>query len=108
MLPSRFEPVPNMHTLHRINRVRYLEHASLVESTVVPIHKKRDKTGCSNYRSILLSTSNKILSSSSMLITHADEIIGDHQCGFRCNGSMTDQIFNIRHILQKKWKYNGT
>jgi hypothetical protein len=69
-------------------------------SIVVPIHKKGDKTDCSNYRGIsLLSTSYKILSNSlfSMLTTHADEITGDHQCGFRSNRS-TDQIFYIRQI----------
>jgi hypothetical protein len=44
----------------------------------------------------------------SRLIPYADEIIGDHQCGFRCNRSMTDQIFYIRQILEKKWEYNGT
>jgi hypothetical protein len=39
---------------------------------------------------------------------YADEIIGDHQCGFQCNRSMTDQISYIRQILEKKWEYNGT
>jgi hypothetical protein len=69
-----------------------------------------DNTDCSNYRSIsLLSTSYKILSNIllSTLIPYADEIIGDHQCGFRCNRS-TDQIVYIRQILEKKWEYNGT
>jgi hypothetical protein len=54
------------------------------ESIVVPIHKKGDKTDCSNYRGIsLLSTSCKILSNIllSRLIPYADEIIGDYQCG---------------------------
>jgi hypothetical protein len=37
-----------------------------------------------------------------------DEIIGDHQCGFRRNRSTTDQIFCIRQILEKKWEYNET
>jgi hypothetical protein len=37
-----------------------------------------------------------------------NEIIGDHQCGFRRNRSTTDQIFYIPQILQKKWEYNGT
>jgi hypothetical protein len=33
------------------------------ESLIVPVHKKGDKTDCSNYRGLsLLSTSNKILS----------------------------------------------
>jgi hypothetical protein len=59
------------------------------ESIVVPIHKKGDKTDCNNYRGMsLLSTSNKILSNilPSRLIPYADEINGDHQCGFRRNG----------------------
>jgi hypothetical protein len=37
-----------------------------------------------------------------------NEIIGDHQRGFRRNRSTTDQIFYIRQILEKKWEYNGT
>jgi hypothetical protein len=43
-----------------------------------------------------------------MLTPHVSEIIGDHQRGFRRNGSTTDQIFYIRQILEKKWEYNGT
>jgi sorting nexin-29 len=81
------------------------------ESIVVPIHKKGDKTDCSNYRGIsLLSISYNILSNIllSRLIPYADEIIGDHQCGFRRNRSSTDQIFYIRQILEKMWVYNGT
>jgi hypothetical protein len=42
------------------------------------------------------------------IIPYADEIVGDHQCGFRRNRSTTDQIFYIRQILEKKWEYNGT
>jgi hypothetical protein len=34
------------------------------------------------------------------------EIIGDHQCGFECNRSTTDQLFYICKILEKKWEYN--
>jgi hypothetical protein len=81
------------------------------ESIIVPIHKKGDQTDCSNYRGIsLLSTSYKVLSNIllSRLIPYADEIIGDHQCGFRRNRSTTDQIFYIRQILEKKCEYNGT
>jgi hypothetical protein len=44
----------------------------------------------------------------SRLIPYGDEIIGDHQCGFRRNRSTTDQIFYNRQILEKKWEYNGT
>ncbi|KAJ4438965.1 hypothetical protein ANN_14919 [Periplaneta americana] len=42
------------------------------------------------------------------LTPYVDEIIGDHQCGFRRNRSTIDQIFCIRQIMEKKWKYKGT
>jgi hypothetical protein len=80
------------------------------ESTVVRIQKKSDKTACSNYRGIsLLSTSCKILSNVLLArqTPYAAEVIGDHQCEFRRNRSTTGQVFYIRHILEKKWKYNG-
>jgi hypothetical protein len=34
---------------------------------------------------------------------YVNEIIGDHQCGFRHNRSTTDQIFYIRQIIEKRW-----
>jgi hypothetical protein len=50
------------------------------ESITLQVHKRNDKTDSNNYREISrLSTSYKI--------------IEDHQCGFRCNRSTTDQIF---------------
>ena len=55
------------------------------ESIIVPIYKKVDKTNCSNYRGIsLLSGTYKILSNIllSRFFPHAEEITGDHQCGF--------------------------
>jgi hypothetical protein len=81
------------------------------ESIIVTVHKKGDETDSNNYRGIpLLSTSYKILSNifHSRLVPNIDEIIGEHQCGFRCNRSTTDQIFCIRQILEKKWVYNET
>jgi len=42
----------------------------------------------------------------SRLIPYAKEIIGDHQCGFRCNRSTIDHIFCIRQVIEKKWEYN--
>jgi hypothetical protein len=77
------------------------------ESIIVPVHKTGDKTDCNNYCGIsLLSTSYKMLSNIllSRLSPNIDEIIGDHQCGFRRNRSITDQIFCIRQILGKKWE----
>jgi hypothetical protein len=81
------------------------------EPIIVPVHKKGDKTDCNNYRGIaLLSISNKILSNIllSSLVPYIDEVIGDHQCGFRHNRSTTDQIFCVHQILETKWEYNET
>jgi hypothetical protein len=80
-------------------------------SIVVPIHKRGDKTDCSNYRGIsFLSTSHKILSNILLarLSPYADEIMGDNQCGFRRKRSTTDQISYIQQILEEEWEYNGT
>jgi hypothetical protein len=81
------------------------------ESIIVPTYKIGDKTDCSNYSGItLLLTTYKILSNIifSRLAPYAEEIIGVHQCGFRCNRSTTCHIcvFCIRLILEKKWEYN--
>jgi hypothetical protein len=81
------------------------------KSITVQVHKKGDKTGCNNYRGIsLLSISYKIVSNIllSRLSPYTDEIIGDHQCGFRCKISPTNQIFCICQILEKRWEYNKT
>ena len=69
---------------------------------IAPTYKNSDKTDCINYRGISrLSTTYKILSNIllSQLTPYAEEIIWDHQCGFRRNQSTTDQIFCIRQIL---------
>jgi len=79
------------------------------ESVIVPIHKKGDKTKCIYYRGItILPTTYKISTNIllSSLIPYAEEIMGDHQCGFRRNSSTTDHIYCIRQILEKKWKHN--
>jgi hypothetical protein len=76
----------------------------LKESIIVPTYKKGDKTDCSNYRGMsLLSITYKILSSIllSRLTPYAEEIIGDHQCGFRHNRTTADHIFCIRNIMGK-------
>jgi hypothetical protein len=43
-----------------------------------------------------------------VLNLYIGEIIRDHECGFRRNRSITDQIFCIRQILEKKYEYNET
>ena len=42
----------------------------------------------------------------SRLTPYAEEIIGDHQCGFQRNTSTTDHLFCIRQIFEKKWECN--
>jgi hypothetical protein len=78
-------------------------------SIFVPVHKKGDKTDCNNYRGIsLLSTPYKILSNILIrrLSPYIDEIIGDHECGFRHNRSTADQTFCICQITEKELEYN--
>ena len=80
-----------------------------MESIIVPIHKKGDKTDCSNFRGIsLLPTTHKTSSNIllSRLTPYAEEIIVDHQRGFRRNRSTTEHIFCIRQIRDKQWEYN--
>jgi hypothetical protein len=55
------------------------------ESIVLPVYKKGDKTDCSIHRGIsLLPVTYKILSNIllSRLTPYAEDVIGDHQCGF--------------------------
>ena len=78
---------------------------------IVPIYRKGGKTDCSNYRGIsLLSTAYTILSNIrlSRLTPYAEEVIGDHQCGFRRSRSIADRILCIRQILEKKWEFNDS
>jgi hypothetical protein len=75
------------------------------------LYQKDDKTDCNKYRGIsLVSIAYKILSNILLarLTPYFNEITGDNQCGSRRNRSITDQIFYIRQILDKKWEYNGT
>jgi hypothetical protein len=65
------------------------------ESIIVPIYKKGDKIDCNNYRGIsLLKAAYKILSNILLarLTPYVNEIVGDHQCGFRRNRSTMDLL----------------
>jgi hypothetical protein len=44
----------------------------------------------------------------SKLSPYIDEIVGDHQCGFRRNKSNNNQNVCIRQILEKNWEFNET
>ena len=58
----------------------------------------------------VLSTTYKILSNIllSRLTSYAEEVTGDHQCGFRSNRLTTDHTFCIRQTLEKKCDFNDT
>jgi hypothetical protein len=69
------------------------------ESIIVPTCKKGVTNDCNNYRGIsLLSTAYKILPKILLarLTPYVNEVIGDHQCGFRRNRSTNDQILCLR------------
>jgi hypothetical protein len=70
-----------------INSIWNKEDFSKVWKELIIVHAQEmgDKTDCSNYKGItLLSTRYQILSHilRSRLTPYAEEIIGDHQCGF--------------------------
>jgi hypothetical protein len=73
--------------------------------------QKGDKIYCSCYSGVsLLPTTHKISSNFllSKLIPCVGEITGHRQCGFQHYRSITNHIFCIRHIVEKKLGYNGT
>jgi len=95
--------------IREINCIRNLKWRAKIHTrfwcsiaSVRPIYKKNDKTDCSDYRRIsLLLTMYKILSNTLLprLTQYAEEIIGDHQCGFRSNRSTTETTDPIFCIL---------
>jgi Reverse transcriptase (RNA-dependent DNA polymerase) len=65
-------------------------------SVIVPLHKKKDKLDCLNYRGIsLLCHSGKVFSSIILrrIQKKNEEVLSEAQAGFRRNRSTIDQIF---------------
>ena len=78
------------------------------QAIICPLLKKGDPTDCKNYRAIsLLCTMYKVFSMilHSRLEPYAEECIGDYQCGFRRGRSTTDQIFSLRHLMEKCYEF---
>ena len=81
---------------------------SWVEALICPIHKKRDVQNCEKFRGIsLVNIAYKLLSIVlyRRLKPHANQIIGQYQCGFREGVSTTDQIQTLRQILEKTLEF---
>jgi len=79
-----------------------------VEALICPIHNKGDVQNCENFRGILLvNISYKILSIVlyGRLKPHANQIIGQYQCGFREGVSTIGQIQTLRQILEKMLEF---
>jgi sorting nexin-29 len=74
------------------------------KAIIVPLHKKKDKLDCNNYRGIsLLCHSSKIFTSILLdrIRTKTDEILSEEQAGFRASRSTIDQIFTLRQLSEK-------
>src|SRR6201996_5694696 len=71
--------------------------------------RKVTKLECWNYRgTALLNVAYKIFANIlyQRLLPYEEYIIGEYQGGFRVGRSTTDQLFNIRQILEKCKYYN--
>lgn len=76
-----------------------------------PIPKKGDMTHCNNYRAItLLNTAYKVITYiiRRRLDDIYEKVVGEYQCGFRKGRSTANQLFTMRHLLEKLWEHNIT
>ena len=81
------------------------------KSVLVPVHKKKDRKVCDNYRGIsLLSIPGKVLSLVLLdrLETIIDPQLMEGQCGFRKGRGTVDQIWATRQIIERATEYQGT
>ena len=79
------------------------------EGVYVPLHKKGERTNCSNYRGIcILTIGYKILANIiyKRLLVHYTTIIGEYQAGFIPSRSTVNNIFILRQISEKCWEFN--
>ena len=81
------------------------------KAIIVPIHKKKDKRDCNNYRGIsLLSLPGKVYTSilRQRLKRYIEEIVAEEQTGFRAGRGTMDQLFVIRQLAEKYFEKNKT
>ena len=97
--------------LTRVCRVAWREGRTPVDwqtGIVVPIIEKGDRRECSNYRGItLLSLPGKAYARvlERKCRTMVELKIQDTQCGFRPGQGTTDQLFTLRQVFEKAWKF---
>ena len=78
------------------------------KAVLVPLHKKKDRKICDNYRGIsLLSVPGKVLSLVLLdrLETIIDPQLMESQCGFRKGRGTVDQILVARQIIERATEY---
>jgi hypothetical protein len=98
--------------IHHLIKLIWTQYKMLEEwsmGIIQPIHKKRDKLECSNYRAItLLNVTYKVLSGilHNRLTVYAEEILGKCQCRYHVSRSTTDHIFTIRQTQETAYEYN--
>lgn len=103
-----------MEMLHKLcNKIYYDKECpkDWCKAIIVPIHKKGDKTECSNYRAIsLLSIPGKVYTGvlQRRLKKYAEEAMSEEQAGFRKERGTMDQIFVIRQLSEKYVEMNRT
>jgi hypothetical protein len=79
------------------------------ETILVPIHKRGDRGKYDNYRGIALRNAGyKILSITVLgkIKPYIEKNMGDYPNGFRDGRSVKDNIFTLKIINDKIWKYN--
>ena len=76
---------------------------------IFPLIKKGDKMKCENYRGKMqLNVTYKMLSIIILerLPDFSEEILGECQCSFRPRTRTTDQMFVVKHILEKNYAHD--
>ena len=77
-------------------------------SVIIPIHKKKDKLHCDNYRGIsLLCHSQKLMASVLLgrVKSRTEEVLSEAQAGFRPGRSTIDQLFTLRLLAEKYYEF---
>lgn len=100
---------PRAHkVLYQIIKTIWQEKSSIPEDWTMgminPVPKKGDLTRCQNCRPItLLSTAYKVTTSiiRGKLEEFYENVMGEYQSGFRKNKPITNQLFTLRHALEK-------